>query len=419
MYQDTALPFSPIPLSRNRAFMLFWSGQTVSFVGSAMAMVAWPVLVLQSTGRVAQMGLVTALMAAGSLIAGLVAGVLADCLDVRTFMLTCDAALALLYGIIPLTWVLVGAQVALLYVLAVPLGFLTIASTVAATACLPRLVDQDQLTLANSRFQTGYALAYLAGPLLAGVLFGLVSAEMLLGLNALSYVVSVCSLLSFRLRPASVSSLPATLDREGILLAGVRWLGHDARLRWTVLLRVGALGVMGGALDLVVYRLRHELQQSNAIVAIVYGSSALGALVAGLLTPMLRRRLGFGPTFLGGLVLLGGSLLVIGLESTVGVFLVLGMCLAFGDIVAQIVAAALIQELTPSTLQGRVAAAMQLFLWLGTALGAAAETFSAAQLGYTSPVFVVMGLVILSLAALGLVTPARQIAPDRLPIQER
>ncbi len=403
----------PLPLRRNHAFTLFLVGQTVSFTGSAMASIALPLLVLQATGSVAQMGLVTALLAVGSLLAGVVSGVLIDCLDVRRFMLSCEAGSALLYGAIPLYWTFGGAQVALLYLVAVPLGFLAIASSVAASASLPRLVGRDQLTIANSRFQIGYSLAYLGGPLLAGALLGFIGAPAILGLNALSYVVSVFTLLLIRLNPTEEALPPELAGWWGELLAGVRWLAWDARLRWTMLLRLFALSVMGGAFDLVVFRLKHELQQPDAVVGFAWGISALGALGAGLLTPLLRRRLGFGFSFLGGLALQGGSVVLVGLTGSVIPLLVLGVSLAFGDIVAQIVAAALLQELTPNRLQGRATAAVQTLLWVGTALGAAAETSLAAQLSATPPVFLLMGLLLLALPALGLLTPARGRVPEQ------
>ena len=53
-------PTSPAGrLWRNRNFNIFWFGQTLSGLGDAVAMIAMPFLVLQVTGSVAQMGLVT------------------------------------------------------------------------------------------------------------------------------------------------------------------------------------------------------------------------------------------------------------------------------------------------------------------------------------------------------------------------
>ena len=45
------------PPRRNRDFMLLWSGQVVSSLGSAVSSVAFPLLVLALTGSLAKAGL--------------------------------------------------------------------------------------------------------------------------------------------------------------------------------------------------------------------------------------------------------------------------------------------------------------------------------------------------------------------------
>lgn len=413
--QQPATTTAPASLWRSQRFLVFWGGQAISQIGSSMAMLALPLLVLQTTGSVARMGLVTALIAVGSVLAGVLSGMLVDHLNRRLFMLSCDALSAVLYASIPLFLNVVGAQGLLLYLLAAPLGFLAVSSTVAAQASLPHLVERGQLTQANAGYQICLALAFLVGPLLAGSLTPLVGAPTLMGLNALSYLVSVLSLVAIRLRPASDEpDQPTPTGAIGEWVAGVRFLLVDARVRWIVILRLAALMLMGGAFDLVIFRLKRELHTGDFIVGLVWGLGAVGDIAAGLSTPWLRRRLGFGACFLGGLLLLGGSIVIIGLNAQVLVFLGLGTILAFGDIVAQITSSSLVQEVTPGVLQGRVAAAIQTILYAGSALGAAISTFLAARLGSTPPVFVGMGLLILALPVLGFWTPARLRSPEQV-----
>jgi len=50
-------PAAP-PLRRNRDFMLLWSGQTLSALGSQVSLVAYPLLVLALTGSPAKAGVV-------------------------------------------------------------------------------------------------------------------------------------------------------------------------------------------------------------------------------------------------------------------------------------------------------------------------------------------------------------------------
>jgi hypothetical protein len=47
----------PIPLWRSRDFLLLWTGQVVSTVGTRVSGLAYPLIVLAITGSAAQAGL--------------------------------------------------------------------------------------------------------------------------------------------------------------------------------------------------------------------------------------------------------------------------------------------------------------------------------------------------------------------------
>jgi hypothetical protein len=59
---DKALsePARSRPLWRQRDFGVFWAAQTLSVLGDSFALIALPLLVLESTGSLAGMGLLTA-----------------------------------------------------------------------------------------------------------------------------------------------------------------------------------------------------------------------------------------------------------------------------------------------------------------------------------------------------------------------
>src|SRR5262245_692561 len=80
-----------------RSFRLFWAGQTVSAVGDAFAFVAMPLLVLEISGSITKMGVVTAIASAGQIVAGLFSGTVVDRLDRRRLMIGCDLARMVLY----------------------------------------------------------------------------------------------------------------------------------------------------------------------------------------------------------------------------------------------------------------------------------------------------------------------------------
>ncbi len=104
-------------LWRHPNFLKLWAGQTVSLFGSQISILALPltaVLVLKATAF--QMGVLTALGAAPSLLFGLVAGVWVDRMSKRSILIMSDTGRFILLSIIPLAFLLSILRLGLLYV---------------------------------------------------------------------------------------------------------------------------------------------------------------------------------------------------------------------------------------------------------------------------------------------------------------
>src|SRR5689334_11995421 len=90
------------PLWHNRDYLLLWSGQLLSTIGTQISQLAFPLLVLALTFSPAQAGIVAALRSLPFAVLCLPAGALVDRWDRRTVMLLCDSGRALVLGSIPL-----------------------------------------------------------------------------------------------------------------------------------------------------------------------------------------------------------------------------------------------------------------------------------------------------------------------------
>src|SRR5216683_4987362 len=91
----------PIPLWRNLDYMLLWSGQMVSTIGSEVSTLAFPLLILAQTGSPAQAGFAGALRAFPYLVFSLPAGALIDRWNRKRVMILCDTGRALSLASIP------------------------------------------------------------------------------------------------------------------------------------------------------------------------------------------------------------------------------------------------------------------------------------------------------------------------------
>jgi MFS family permease len=402
-------------LYKNRSFLIFWIGQSLSVTGDAFATVALPLLVLQATGSVVQMGLVTATFTVGSVISSLLSGIIVDRVDRRWLMIICDTGRSLLYGSIPLVWLLAGPQLWLIYVVVALGTCLATCFYVAYNTALPHLVKHEQITLANGWLQAGGALSFVLGPVLAGLVSTIWGPSVAVCVDALSFVVSALSLLSIRLRQSASLSKDCSVIRflnKQELLAGIHFLLRQPTLRAISLLSMSFYPLLAPAQDLFIFRLKHDLIQSDGAVGLIFGLAALGGILGGLLASVLRRRLGFGISWLGALTLIGIIAIGIGLTASVWLVAFLATGFTFGQTLLDINSIALRQQLTPDHLLGRVTAASWTMYRLLGPIGVTMFTALVVQLG-TPPVFISIGVIALAIAALGVFTSARMPHPEQ------
>ncbi|ETK32661.1 MFS transporter [Microbispora sp. ATCC PTA-5024] len=397
------------PLWRDRNFAIFLGVQTASVGGDAFSAVALPLLVLHATGSVARMGLVTALAGAASIVAGIFAGVLADRLDRRSLLIACDAARAVLYGL-----VVAFPHLGVVYVV-VPLGAaLGMVFEVTYVTVVPALVGEGQIMRANSRLYGTYAVASVVGPAVAGTLSAAFGPQTAIAVDAASFAVSAAGLclVRLRVRPGRLEAPAASPLRD--VLAGARFLWRHPVLRTLTALLSFLTFVTYGLTDVLIYRLERDLGQPDGVAGYVLAAAACGSLGAALLAGPLRGRFGFGPTWIGAYALGGLAVAALGLVTSVPAVAVLAAAFLFCTGAAGISSMSLRQEITPDHLLGRVTSA---FWTVHSALGpvgAAALTWAAAREG-TAAVFAAAGTACLA-AALGAVwTPLGRSRPSPEP----
>src|SRR5919204_4011135 len=90
------------PLWRNPDYMLLWSGQLVSTMGTGVSQLAFPLLMLAITRSPAQAGLLGAVEALPYVIFSLPAGALVDRWNRKRVMVICDTGRAVSMASIPL-----------------------------------------------------------------------------------------------------------------------------------------------------------------------------------------------------------------------------------------------------------------------------------------------------------------------------
>ncbi|MCX4695778.1 MFS transporter [Streptomyces sp. NBC_01408] len=400
------------PLGRNKDFNVFWLGQALSVIGGSVSLLALPLLVLHATGSLVQMGLVTVVSAATGIVTGVFAGYVVDRVDRRRLMIVCDLARGLLLGAVPLLW-LAGPRIWLLYVLTALVGVLRTLFDVAYVTAVPNLVRPQDLTAANGRLMSTFAVGTLLGPVAAGFLTAAVGADWALALDGATFLVSAASLGWVRFdrpadRPAADTARAGA--REGmfreVFVVGFRFLWAHPLLRpLTVLLTLLTFVTMG-ATDLLIYRVQHDLGQDAATLGYVIAAGGAGSLLAAFTAGTLRRVFGFGACWLTSVAMFGLAVAGTGVSRSVPLIAALTAVSMFGLTLGGVCSMTLRQELTPDHLLGRVTSAFWTVHNASGPVGAAVLTLLAARHG-VPVVSLGGGAFCLLILVCGLLTPLR------------
>ncbi len=404
-------------LKNNRDLAVFWSVQTLSAAGDAFSTIAVPLLVLHATGSVAQMGLVTAVAAAANLLAGVFAGVIADRFDRRRLLIAADTARALLVAAIPVAW-LFGSPVWLLYAVMPVAAVFSMLFNVTYVAVLPRLVGPDQITRANGLMSASYSVAGIAGPILAGLISAAFGPAAAMWVDAATYAVSAVGICFVRFRaPADPQAGPVeAASFAHNLLVGARFLLRHRVLRWMTVVLTMLIFVEKGVTDLVIYHLKHDLGQPDSAVGYALAVVALGVIAGSLSVARIRRRIGFGPTWIGCSMLAGVLIATIGFGTSVATVALGAAAAYFCVATAGICSQSLRQQVTPDALLGRVTSAFWTIHGSLGPLGATALTAASGRFG-VRPVLLVAGLGYLGAASVALLTPIRLRYPEKVAVQ--
>jgi predicted MFS family arabinose efflux permease len=363
-----ALAASRRALWRNRDYMILWSGQAVSVLGSNITTITLPLLVLSLTHSALQAGIVGALYVLPYPVIGLLAGALVDRWDRRTVMISSDAGNALAMASIPLALWLGHVAMPQLYAVALATGTCNVFFTLAQSAALPIVVGKEQLPAAMAQNQSSLYAATLAGPPLAGALFQAARAVPFL-LDAVSYVVSVLSLLFIR-----TSFQGARESRQGSVWSqigeGWLWLWRHPLLRSMTVLITG-INFLSAGLTLIVIVLARQQHAPPFAIGAVFAIGAGGGGLGSLLAPWVQRRFSLAGVIAGTSWLRAGFWILYLAAPNAAVLGIVTALLFTTVPISIVVGNGYRAAIVPDHLQGRVLAAYRVIAFGASPLGLA------------------------------------------------
>ncbi|MBO0833889.1 MAG: MFS transporter [Actinobacteria bacterium] len=363
--------------------MLLWGGQAVSEMGSAVTLLALPlVAVVTLKAATFEVGLLTAASTLAFAVIALPAGAIVDRHAKRRVMIGCDLARIVIIASVPVAWAAGVLTMAQLYVVALAAGVCTVFFDVSYQSYLPSVLAHEHLVDANGKLGVTQSFAQLAGPGLGGGLVGAFGAAGSMAADAISYAVSVASLLG--IRTTEQPPVRADDDKNSLrseIAEGLKFVTSHPILRKVVACTgtSNMFSSMAAAVEIIF--LIRVLHVRPAYTGLVFALAATGGVLGGVLAGRLAR-------LIGSARIIWFSILVLGLPQFLPAAAEPGWSVAlypigfaftfFSAVVYNVAQVSYRQTVTPARLMGRMNAAVRWIVWgtmpLGGVIGGALGT---------------------------------------------
>lgn len=366
-------------LWRDANFLPFWAATTISLFGSRITSLALPLAAIEFLDAGAfELGLLGTFGMLPFLVVSLIVGVWVDHIYRRPVLIAADVLRAALLITIPVAFFLGALTMWQLYVVALLTGVCDVLFDVAYDAYVPGLVGRNRLVAANARIEASRSVASVAGPGIAGVLIGLLTAPVAIALDAVSYLLSGGLLATIRhdedrpiRRPSAAAGRIGQAWQEGA--EGLGFVMRNPYLR-------GLAGTTATfnlfntmAFTLVLLFASEQLGLSAEVIGIAFSIGQAGALLGVAAAGPAARRLGLGRAIVAGGILMGWAFLLLPAaspETALPLLIAFVFVMAFGIPVYNINQRSLRQALTPDAMLGRMTASMRFLVWGTIPLGA-------------------------------------------------
>lgn len=344
--------------------LLIW-GQVISLFGNSILKLALSMYVLEITGSAAVFAGILSAATIPTILFSPLGGILADRADRRNIMVALDALTGL--SVLCTAFLLhQGNELALISALLMILSVLGAFETPTVQACIPTMLEGDNIIKGNAIVNQTASLSYLAGPVLGGVLYAG------FGLRPVMYASVVCFFITALFECFIKLNSRRIQSREGILSvirqdfsASMRFIFKEeadiAQLLFlTALSRFFVMGIiLVGLPFLVRVTLGLSAKHYGAAESMLAVAVILGSMVAGLFTGKIKTgRLSVVLASIGIFMLPAGAAFLCPagtmIKYVVNIISFCGMQMLIS--IFSIFAVSLIQQRTPDHMIGKVMA---------------------------------------------------------------
>ena len=390
---------------RHRNYRLYFIGQSFLLLGNWIHSIALAWLIWRLGNSPLLLGLLAFCDQGPTLLMGPFAGAISDRVDRRRLLIltqTCLCLVATTLAVLTLadsvtTEIAIGATLAI--------GTVTAFDSPARQAFVAELVDYEDLRSAVTLHSTLFNVARLIGPAIGGVMIAWAGEGYCFLLKALASLPMIGILLAMP-RPPRQRSIQQS-GMLGDVVAGMRFVATTPAARHYLVI-VGACSFASVPYFSFLPMLAEGVLKGGPDAAgMLMSITGIGALAAALFL-LVRGEMSLTWVPVAAAALQGLSLVLIGLSDTLWLTGLLALPMGFGALSQQLSSNALLQQLAPNEMRGRIMAFYTMML-LGTIpVGAMIAGLLAGQVGLPATSIMGGGFCLLVAASVALAIKRRQ-----------
>ena len=325
----------------------------ISVAGDWLLLTAAAIVVFRETGSTTAVSVLLGLAAVPVVLAGPIAGAVADRYDRRLVMMTADVlnAACLIGCLIAAS---MGHTLAAVYVAVGAVAVLSTFHRPASEALLPRLASDDGLARANSAIRLATRLAQIIGPAAASGLITAGGFRLVLAADAVTFLISGALVLFIGAEKARPASDGANHSPFAAAVAGIAYTHRRVNLR-TVILAIAVISLVGpvvnaGTISLV----SDELGLPDNRYGVLLAIEGAGALILALGFLALGKRLKVLAAGAVSVIVTGASAMLLGVAPGMLTAAVAMALQGAGVVGMQVGLASYLQSETEDAFRGRV-----------------------------------------------------------------
>ena len=349
---------------QHKDYRFFWMARVLGVLAIEMQITALSWQVYQLTGKALDLGLIGLAQFMPFLILFLVSGSVADRYQRKKIMSVCvtiQTLCALAFFVMTVTG---NANFSAIFTILIFLGIARAFQSPAQSAIVPLLVSKEHFANAIAWTASGFQMARIAGPGIAGIII-IAGEQWAYGAAVILFAFSTIFTVMVKTNTQIISHMPFTLDN---LLAGLKFALKRQIIIGSIGLDLFAV-LLGGATALLPIFATDILNVGPAGFGALRATHMIGALIGAItLTqhPILRHA---GKTLLSTVAIFGIGIIIFGISTSFWLSLCALFLIGAADSVSVFIRNNLVQIITPDNMRGRVSAVSAVFIGASNELG--------------------------------------------------